>query len=96
MRSMRAQIASAIHVIIQIRRFADGRRRLTSLSEITGMEGDIITMQEVFRFERSGVDPDGTVRGAHGATGIRPQIVEHLLACGQSVPVHIFTQSRKA
>jgi len=89
-RAIRAQIASAVHVVLQIRRFSDGRRRMISLSEITGMEGDIITMQEIFRFDQIGVAPDGTVLGEHTATGIRPQFFEHLEACGQHVPSSIF------
>ncbi|MBP2293763.1 CpaF family protein [Azospirillum rugosum] len=89
-RSMRAQIASAIHVIVQIRRFSDGRRRLVSLSEITGMEGEIVTMQEIFRFDQHGVDADGTVRGAHIATGVRPRFFEHAAACGLELPSRLF------
>ncbi|WP_448207803.1 CpaF family protein [Azospirillum sp. sgz302134] len=89
-RSMRAQIASAIHVILQIRRFSDGRRRLISLSEITGMEGDVVTMQEIFRFDQHGVDADGTVRGEHVATGVRPRFFEHAAACGLDLPSRLF------
>jgi pilus assembly protein CpaF len=92
-RSMRAQIASAVHVVIQIRRFGDGRRRLVSLSEITGMEGDIIAMQEIFRFHQTGVAPDGTVRGEHQMTGVRPHFLEHLLACGQAIPGRLERES---
>lgn len=90
-RSMRAQIASAVHVIVQIRRFSDGRRRLVSLSEITGMEGEVISMQEVFRFNQTGVDADGTVQGQFVATGVRPHFHEHLVACGQDVPMRLFS-----
>ncbi|HYH17744.1 MAG TPA: CpaF family protein [Azospirillum sp.] len=90
-RSIRAQIAAAVHVVVQIRRFSDGRRRLVSLSEITGMEGDVVTMQEVFRFNQTGVDADGTVQGTHMATGVRPHFYEHLVASGQDVPIRIFS-----
>ena len=73
LRSMRAQIASAVHVCVQLERLSDGRRVMTSLQEVTGMEGDVLTMQEIFRFTREGVGPDGKVIGHHEATGIRPR-----------------------
>lgn len=72
-RSARAQIASAVNVVIQIARLTDGRRKLTSLSEITGMEGDVITMQEIIRFRQTGRTEDGQVTGQFEATGIRPK-----------------------
>ncbi len=75
-RSMRGQIASAINVVIQLNRFEDGKRRLVSIHEITGMEGDVITMQEIFAFHRTGMDEDGAVEGFFSATGIRPQFME--------------------
>ncbi|WP_448187738.1 CpaF family protein [Azospirillum sp. sgz301742] len=90
-RSMRAQIASAVHVVVQIRRFADGRRRMISLSEITGMEGEVISMQEIYRFNQTGVDADGTVQGHYAATGVRPHFFDHLVACGQDVPTRLFS-----
>ncbi|MBP2316727.1 CpaF family protein [Azospirillum soli] len=94
-RSMRAQIASAINVILQIRRFSDGRRRLVSLSEITGMEGEIITMQEIFRFDQHGVDEDGTVRGEHVATGVRPRFYEHAATAGLELPSRLFAANHR-
>src|SRR6266516_93589 len=85
-RAMRQQIASAVHLIIQVARLSDGTRRITSISEITGMEGETITMQEVFLFERTGVDREGTVVGRFRATGIRPRFAEKLKACGMQLP----------
>ncbi len=75
-KAMRSQIASAIHVVIQLARLSDGRRRLMSVQEVTGMEGDIITMQEIFRFDRRSTDADGTIHGAYVATGIRPKFIQ--------------------
>src|SRR5262249_55882178 len=72
-RTMRAQIASAIQVVLQLERMSDGRRRLVSLHEITGMEGDIITMQELFQFRREGTDDRGVIHGHYWATGVRPK-----------------------
>src|SRR3546814_2262001 len=73
-RSARAQIASALNIVIQIERSVDGRRRLVSVSELTGMEGDVITMQEIFRFKRTSMDAEGRVVGHYEASGIRPKI----------------------
>ena len=77
-KAVRSQIASAIDVVIQIERMEDGRRRLVSLQEIDGMEGEIITMSEIFRFERTGVDADNNVQGFFTATGVVPKFREHL------------------
>ena len=93
-RSMRAQIASALDVIIQLERMSDGRRYLVSLEEITGMEGDIITMQEIFQFKRTGMDEKGNVLGHFRATGLRPKFMEELESRGISVPVEIFSPDR--
>jgi pilus assembly protein CpaF len=84
-RAMRQQIASAIDVVLQVARLSDGTRRVTSISEITGMEGDTITMQEIFQFERTGVE-QGQVIGRFRATGIRPRFAEQLKACGMQLP----------
>jgi pilus assembly protein CpaF len=81
-RSIRAQIASAINVVVQAERMEDGRRRVVSISEITGMEGDVISMQEVFRFRRRGLDKDGMVQGEYETTGIRPKVMEMIVARG--------------
>jgi pilus assembly protein CpaF len=81
-RAMRQQIASAIHLVLQVARLQDGSRRVTSISEITGMEGETITMQEIFMYERSGLDKDGKVVGRFKATGIRPRFADKLKAAG--------------
>ena len=93
-RSVRAQIASAVHVVVQVERLPDGRRRVVSLSEITGMEGEIITMQEVYRFRRTGVDAGGAVQGHFEATGIRPRFAARLAACGIHLSADIFQPHR--
>jgi pilus assembly protein CpaF len=89
-RSARTQIASAIHVVVQVARLSDGRRRLMSVSEITGMEGDVITMQEIFRFRQTGIGADGQVNGRFEATGIRPRFIEQVVTHGISLPASLF------
>jgi len=89
-RSSRAQVASALHVVIQIGRLSDGRRRLLSLSELTGMEGEVVTMQEIFRFRQTGVSPEGQVVGKFEATGIRPKFIEQVMAHGVSLSADLF------
>ncbi len=91
-RAMRQQIAAAINLVVQAARLADGSRRVTSISEITGMEGDTITMQEIFMFERTGVDRDGQVIGRFRATGIRPRFAEKLKQCGMQLPRVFFEE----
>ena len=80
--AIRATIASAIHFVVQLNRLADGSRRVMSISEITGMEGDVITIQEIFKFQKMGKDEDGRIRGEFRATGIRPKAMEALIAAG--------------
>jgi pilus assembly protein CpaF len=92
-KAVRRQIASAIQLIVQISRFNDGTRRVTHLSEITGMEEDIVSMQDVFVFEKQGVSPDGHVLGSFTATGIRPKFAERLKASGINVPGSWFDHS---
>ena len=94
-RASRAQIASAINVIIQVGRLSDGRRKLVSLSEITGMEGEVITMQEIFRFRQTGRDSDGAVVGHFEATGIRPEFTAELHSQGITLPSDFFRPDRK-
>ena len=89
-RAMRQQIASAIQVIVQQTRLSDGSRKITSISEITGMEGDVITMQEIFLFEKVGVTQDGKVIGRFRATGVRPKCCERLRASGIHLPPDMF------
>ena len=89
-RSMRAQIASAIHIVLQLERMSDGRRRLISLQEITGMEGDVVTMQEIFRFNRRGTEADGRIVGEFRATGIRPKFMPELERRGIHTSAELF------
>ncbi len=91
-RAMRQQIASALDLVVQVARLSDGSRRVTSISEITGMEGETITMQEIFMYERSGVDAQGQVIGRFRATGIRPRFAERLKACGLTLPRVFFEE----
>jgi pilus assembly protein CpaF len=85
-RAMRQQVASALDIVLQVARLSDGTRRVTSISEITGMEGETITMQEIFQFERTGIDPTGKVIGRFRPTGIRPRFAEKLKAYGLHLP----------
>jgi pilus assembly protein CpaF len=89
-RSMRQQIASAVHIVVQGARLSDGTRKVTSVSEITGMEGDVITMQEIYVFEKAGVGQDGKVIGRFRATGVRPKACERLKAAGILLPPDMF------
>jgi pilus assembly protein CpaF len=91
-RAMRQQMASAIDLVVQIARLSDGTRRLTSIAEITGMEGETITMQEIFLFERTGVDAQGQVIGRFKPTGIRPRFAERLKASGMQLPRVFFEE----
>jgi pilus assembly protein CpaF len=94
-RSARSQIASAINVVVQVARLSDGRRKLMSLSELTGMEGDVITMQEIFRFRQTGVTSDNIVQGKFEATGIRPRFLDHVIAHGVTLPAELFRPDAK-
>ena len=85
-RAMRQQIASAVDIVIQVARLTDGTRRVTSISEITGMEGEITAMQELFEFERTGVDATGKVIGRFRTTGVRPRFAERLKQYGMQLP----------
>ena len=89
-RAIRQQIASAIQVVVQQTRLSDGSRRVTSVSEITGMEGDVITMQEIFAFEKLGITQEGKVIGRFRATGVRPKCSERLRASGVHLPADMF------
>ena len=79
-----------IHVVVQLERLSDGKRRCVSVNEITGMEGDVIQMQEIFRFKRTSTDEDGTIHGDFVATGIRPKFMEELQTRGIQVSDGIF------
>jgi len=89
-RAIREQIASALHVIVQISRFSDGTRKLTHISEVAGMEGQVVTMQDIFRFEQTGLDSEGQVKGAFRSTGIRPRFAERFESIGIQLAPGIF------
>jgi len=89
-KAIRHQVASAINLVIQVARMADGSRRVVNISEITGMEGDVITMQDIFVFERTGMSAEGKVTGRFRATGIRPKATERLEASGMDLPMQLF------
>jgi pilus assembly protein CpaF len=91
LKSLRAQIASAINVVVQVERQEDGRRRLVSLQEINGMEGEVITMSEIFAFERRGLDADSNVLGELKATGIIPAFHRNLSQKGIDLPIETFS-----
>jgi pilus assembly protein CpaF len=90
--AIRQQIASAVHVLVQCSRLSDGSRRVTSITEVTGLEGDIVTLQDIFVFEKQGISPDGRVRGRFCASGILPHFNEKLLAAGLHLPAEIFDE----
>ena len=89
-RAVRQQISSAIDLVVQITRLSDGTRKVTGITEITGMEGDAITMQDLFLFERTGLRADGGVMGRFRATGIRPKSSDRLAASGVHLPAEMF------
>jgi pilus assembly protein CpaF len=95
LKAMRQQIASAISVVVQALRLTDGRRKITSIQEITGMEGEVVTMQEIFAFRQTGISPTGEVEGHFQATGVRPKFVERLRTFGQHLPEHTFDPQRR-
>jgi pilus assembly protein CpaF len=93
--SIRGQIAAAIRVIVQLQRFSDGKRRVTSIAEITGLESDIIQMQEIFKFVRTSTGDDGKVEGHFQATGVRPRFLGDLVAQGISIPGSYFDPAKQ-
>jgi pilus assembly protein CpaF len=92
--SIRGQIAAAVRVIVQLSRLSDGQRKVTSIAEITGLEGDIIQMQEIFKYVRTGTGPDGGVIGHFQATGIRPRFLHELASQGIKIPGSYFDPSQ--
>ena len=90
--SVRQQIASAVHVLVQASRMSDGSRRVVNITEVTGMEGEVVTLQDIFVFEKRGINPDGQVVGRFAATGIRPKFYEKLLAGGIRLRPEIFDE----
>ena len=93
-RAIREQISSAIHMVIQIARLSDGTRRIIHVSEISGMEGQVVTMQDLFRFEQVGIDAEGRVQGEFKATGIRPRFAEKFEVAGIHLPAEIYSGMR--
>jgi pilus assembly protein CpaF len=89
-KTIRQQVASAVHLIVQVSRLMDGQRKTTSIAEITGMEGDVVTMQEIFKFEQYGLDQNLKVIGRHVATGVRPRFADICKAKGIDIPIDIF------
>jgi pilus assembly protein CpaF len=89
-KSLRNYISSALDVIIQLTRLSDGTRKMTSVQEITGMEGDVITLQEIFTYEQKGLDQQGHLKGRFRATGVRPKFMERFAARGVTVPSDLF------
>jgi pilus assembly protein CpaF len=92
--SIRGQISAAIRMIVQLQRLSDGKRRVTSIAEITGLEGDIVQMQEIYKFVRTSTSEDGTVHGHFQATGVRPRFLADLLAKGIKIPGSYFDPSQ--
>jgi len=90
--SIRQQIASAVHLLVQASRLTDGSRRVINLTEVTGMEGEVVTLQDIFVFEKRGLNPDGRVVGRFAATGIRPKFYEKLLAAGIRLRADLFDE----
>jgi pilus assembly protein CpaF len=90
----RRQIASAIDVVVQVSRLSDGTRKVMSIAEITGMEAEIISMQEIFAFKKTGLADTGAVLGEFMATGIRPRLAERLAASGVNLPPSMFELAR--
>jgi pilus assembly protein CpaF len=93
-KAIRQQIASAVNLIVQVMRMSDGTRKVTAISEITGMEGEVITMQDIFLFERAGISADGKVIGRFRATGIRPKCSDQIAAAGMRLPMDMFEHVR--
>ena len=92
-KAIRKQITSAVTLVIQVARFNDGTRRITHITEITGMEDDVVSMQDVFVYEKQGVTSDGRILGTFTATGIRPKFAEKLKASGITLPGNLFEQT---
>jgi pilus assembly protein CpaF len=90
--SIRQQIAAAVNLLVQPMRLSDGSRRIMSITEVTGMEGDIVTLQDIFVFEKRGLSPEGKVIGRFAATGIRPKFYEKLLAAGIRLRPDLFDE----
>jgi len=93
---VRMSIASAINVIVQLARLPDGKRRVVSVSEITGLANDVIQLQDLFRFEQQGVDAEGAIYGLFCATGVTSRYNDHFRVHGLDLPADVFTFSQEA
>ena len=93
-KALRHYISSALNVIVQLSRLSDGSRKVVSVQEVSGMEGDVVTMQEIFKFEQTGMDQNGKVKGRFRATGIRPKFAEKFQAMGIQIPHELFDASK--
>jgi len=91
--AIRWQVASAVHILVQAARLSDGTRRVVNITEVTGMEVEMVTLQDIFVFEKQGVGPDGAVRGRFAATGILPKFNEKLVAAGIRLPLELFDEN---
>ena len=94
-RAIRQQISSAVNILVHVSRMSDGTRKVTGVAEITGMEGETITLQDIFEFEKLGLTEDGKVRGRFRATGVRPKCNAQLAACGHELPMDMFEHSKE-
>jgi pilus assembly protein CpaF len=92
-RAIRAQIASAVDLIVQVSRMSDGTRRVTHISEITGTSGDMVSIQDIYLFEKLGLGPSGNVRGRFYSTGIVPKFAERLKAAGIPLGLNLLDHS---
>src|SRR5712692_3839039 len=93
--SIRQQIASAVHLLVQASRMSDGSRRVVSITEVTGMEGEVVTLQDIYVFEKRGLNPEGQVVGRFAATGIRPKFYEKFVAAGIKLPMEMFESTEE-
>jgi pilus assembly protein CpaF len=90
--AIRQQVSAAVHILVQASRLSDGTRRVTSITEVTGMEGEIVTLQDIYVLEKRGLSPEGRVLGRFSATGILPKFNEKLVAAGIRLPVDMFDE----
>jgi pilus assembly protein CpaF len=90
--AIRWQVASAVHILVQVARMSDGTRRVMNITEVTGIETDVVTLQDIFVFEKLGLSPEGKVVGRFAATGILPKFNEKLVAAGIRLPVELFDE----
>jgi pilus assembly protein CpaF len=94
-KAIREQIASAIEMIVHVSRMSDGRRRIMSVSELLGMEGSVVTMQEIFRYVPTGRDADGNVQGHFESTGMVPRVADRIRLAGVDLPNELFERNRR-